>query len=496
MSLRNLKRTILSLVFGFFMFSCSAQQPKVSGDAQYLKNFLTVYNYLQQYYVEDVDEKTLYEGALRGMMDSLQDPYTVYLDVQDMRGLTDTTSGNFYGVGLSISKMNKSTPDKPAYVDVVSPIEDTPGFKAGIQAGDKIIEIDGNPTPEMSMEDVLSRLRGPKGTPVEVTILRGKTVTFKRTLIRDLIQVPVVNSAMIGDIGYIKLIQFTPDTAPDMEKAIKSFEEKGGYKGLVIDLRGNPGGLLDSAVACADKFIDSGVVVSTKSRIPSENKAFSASKNNTIVKKGIPIVVLINKGSASASEILSGALKDYHIAYLVGERTYGKGSVQQVVPLREPDKTLDGIKLTVARYYSPSDCNIDKIGIPPDREVKFTEYTDEQTKAFIQMTDDEVITKYVEAHQNMSEDDIAKYAAVLQKQYNLDLKLLRRLIRLEVNKTKKPLVYDLDYDVQLNEAIKIIKEEKFSSLVRSTLTLKELQEKAELEQKEKEKEEAEKPAEK
>ena len=486
MSLYNLKRIFISLFLGLFIFSCSAQQPKLSGDAQYLKNFITIYNYLQQYYVEDVDEKTLYEGALRGMMESLQDPYTVYLDVQDMRGLTDTTSGNFYGVGLSISKMNKSTPDKPAYVDVVSPIEDTPGFKAGIQAGDKIIEINGEPTPDMSMEDVLSKLRGPKGTPVEVTILRGKTATFKRTLVRDLIQVPVVNSAMIGKIGYVKLIQFTPDTAPDLEKAIKSFEDKGGYKGLIIDLRNNPGGLLDSAVACADKFIDSGVVVSTKSRIPSENKAFSASKNNTIVKKGVPVVVLINKGSASASEILSGALKDYHIGYLVGERTYGKGSVQQVVPLRESDGTNDGVKLTVARYYSPSDCNIDKIGIPPDREIKFTEYTDEQTKAFIQMTDDEVISKYVDAHPNMTEDDIASYAATLQKTYNLDLRLLRRLIRLETMKTKKPLVYDLDYDVQLNEAIKIINEENFSSLVRSTLTLKELQEKAELEEKAKE----------
>lgn len=486
MSLYNLKRIFISLFLGLFIFSCSAQQPKISGDAQYLKNFITIYNYLQQYYVEDVDEKTLYEGALRGMMESLQDPYTVYLDVQDMRGLTDTTSGNFYGVGLSISKMNKSTPDKPAYVDVVSPIEDTPGFKAGIQAGDKIIEINGEPTPDMSMEDVLSRLRGPKGTPVEVTILRGKTATFKRTLVRDLIQVPVVNSAMIGKIGYVKLIQFTPDTAPDLEKAIKSFEDQGGYKGLIIDLRNNPGGLLDSAVACADKFIDSGVVVSTKSRIPTENKEFSASKNNTIVKKGVPIVVLINKGSASASEILSGALKDYHIGYLVGERTYGKGSVQQVVPLRESDGTNDGVKLTVARYYSPSDCNIDKIGIPPDREIKFTEYTDEQTKSFIQMTDDEVIPKYVEAHPNMTEDDIASYAATLQKTYNLDLRLLRRLIRLETMKTKKPLVYDLDYDVQLNEAIKIINEENFSSLVRSTLTLKELQEKAELEEKAKE----------
>ena len=415
-------------------------------------------------------------------MESLGDPYTVYLDIQDMRGLNDTTSGNFYGVGLSITKSNKSTPDKPAYVEVVSPIENTPGFKAGIQAGDKIIEINGEPTPDMSMEEVLSKLRGPRGEAVEVTILRGKTVTFKRSLLRDLIQVPTVESAMIGKIGYVRLIQFTPDTAENLEQALKSFEAAGGYKGLIIDLRNNPGGLLDSAVKVADKFIDSGVIVSTKSRIASENKSFSAKSNTTVIKKNIPIVVLINKGSASASEILAGALKDYHIAYLVGERTYGKGSVQQVVPFFEPDGTNDGIKLTVARYYSPTDCNIDKIGIPPDREIKFTEYTDEQTKAFIKMTEDQVIEKYVESHPNMTDEDIAKYAVVLQKEYNLDLRLLRRLIRLETRKTKKSLVYDLDYDVQLNEAIKIINTENFDSLVRSTKTLKQLQEEAVKEQ--------------
>ena len=487
MNFKHLKTRIFSLflAFGIFTSSGCAQTNKNDADAQYLKNFITIYNYLQQNYVDEVDSKTLYEGALKGMMESLGDPYTVYLDVQDMRGLTDTTSGNFYGVGLSISKMNKSTPDKPAYVDVVSPIENTPGYKAGIQAGDKITEIDGDPTPEMSMEEVLSRLRGQKGTPVEVTILRGKTVTFKRTLIRDLIQVPTVESAKIGDIGYIKLIQFTPETAPGVEKAINSFDENGGYKGLIIDLRNNPGGLLDSAVHVADKFIDSGVIVSTKSRIQSENKSFSASKKTTMIKKGIPVIVLINKGSASASEILSGALKDYHIAYLVGERTYGKGSVQQVLPLREIDGTNDGVKLTVAKYYSPSDCNINKIGIPPDREVKFTEYTDDQTKSFIKMAEDEVISKYVEAHPDMSEKDIADYAAVLQKEYNLDLRLLRRLIRVETNRTKKAPIYDLDYDVQLNEAIKIINTENFSSLVRSTKTLKELQEAVVLEEEQK-----------
>ena len=157
-------------------------------------------------------------------------------------------------------------------------------------------------------------------------------------------------------------------------------------------------------------------------------------------------------------------------------------SVQQVLPLREIDGTHDGVKLTVAKYYSPSDCNINKIGIPPDREVKFTEYTDEQTKVFIKMAEDEVIAKYVEAHPGMTEDDIASYASVLQKDYNLDLKLLRRLIRVETNRTKKAPIYDLDYDVQLNEAIKIINTENFSSLVRSTKTLKELQEAVVLEE--------------
>ena len=484
---RMLKYKIVSIVsvLIFCISSCGAQGNLKSNDNQYLKNFITVYEHVKQNYVEDVDPKVLYEGALKGMMESLEDPYTVYLDIQDMRGLTDTTSGNFYGVGLSISKMNKSTPEKPAYVDVVSPIENTPGFKAGIQAGDKIIEINGESTPQMSMEDVLSKLRGPKGTPVEVTILRGKTVTFKRTLIRDLIEVPTVESAKIGKIGYVRLIQFTPDTAPNLEKAIKGFESNGGYEGLIIDLRNNPGGLLDSAVKVADKFISKGTIVSTKSRISSENKIFSATKN-TVVKKGVPIVVLINKGSASASEILAGALKDYHIAYLIGERTYGKGSVQQVIPFSEPDGTMDGIKLTVARYYSPTDCNIDKIGIPPDREILLTQYTDEQNETFIKMVESQVIEKYVETHPDMTEDDIASYALVLQKEYNLDLRLLRRLIRVETRRTKKAMVYDLDYDVQLNEAIKVIKEEDFSKLVRSTKTLKELQAEVEKENLEKE----------
>lgn len=473
--------TLIIAFTGFFLSAGCAQSQKQSlvDDSQYLRNFFTIYNYVQQFYVEEVDAKTLYEGALKGMMESLGDPYTVYLDVQDMRGLSDTTSGNFYGVGLSISKPNKNTAEKPAYVDVVSPIENSPGFKVGIQSGDKIIEINGEPTAPMSMEDVLSKLRGPRGEGVEVTILRGKTVTFKKVIIRDLIQVPTIEYCKIGNIGYMRLIQFTPDSAPGVEKAIKSFEEEDGYDGLIIDLRNNPGGLLDSAVKVADKFIDSGVIVSTKSRISTENKSFSATKKATIVKKGTPIVVLINRGSASASEILSGALKDYHVAYLVGERTYGKGSVQQVIPLIEKDGTKDGVKLTVARYYSPTDCNIDKIGIPPDREIKDGEYSDEETKAFIKMTEDRVIEKYVEAHPNMTEADISKYADELNAEYKINKRLLRRLIRVETRRTKSMLKYDLDYDIQLVEALKIVKSKDFKELVASTKSLEDLQAEAE-----------------
>ena len=232
---------------------------------------------------------------------------------------------------------------------------------------------------------------------------------------------------------------------------------------------------MDSAAKIGDFFIDEGPIVSTKSRLSFETRSITADKANTIIKD-MPIVVLINKGSASASEILSGALKDNHLAYLVGERTYGKGSVQQVMTL----KHNDGIKVTMARYYTPSDTNIDKIGIPPDKEITLNpEYTEEQTKVFLKLSEDETIRKYVENHPGMSEADIASYAELLRKDYDLDLRLLRRLVRIEVGRTKEPRLYDLDFDVQLVEAMNILDQGNFKALVKNTKTLKELQEEAE-----------------
>lgn len=468
----------IAIVFLLCSFQCFAES-SVENDTkitsfQYVKKLNSVFDFVQQNYVDEIDPRILYEGALKGMLDAIGDPYTLYLDPDYMRDLSDTTSGSFGGVGLSISKATESTPAKPAYVEVASPIEDTPGAKAGIQAGDMITAIDGLPTPSMTMNEVLSHLRGEVGTPVTVTILRGTNMKFDVTLVRALIEVPTVKYGMIEGtkIGYARLIQFTPDTATRLQDALDSFE-KNGYKGLIIDLRDNPGGLITSAVDVADKFIDNGPIVSTKSRLLFENTQFTANKEKTTAKQGMPIVVLINRGAASASEIVSGALKDYHLAYLVGERTYGKGSVQQVIPL----SNTDGIKITMARYYTPSDMNIDKIGIPPDLEIKnLKEFTEDEEKLYVDLIKSEIIDKAAESKPNMTEADIALEAAAIAKKYPLNERLIRRLIRIQVQKTQPSVLYDLDYDLQLNEALKVIQSKDYSTMLKNTKTLRELQE--------------------
>ena len=443
-----------------------------------------VFDFIQQNYVDEVEAQTLYEGALKGMMESLKDPYTVYLDKSSFRNIKDTTSGSFGGVGLQISKPVEDSPDKPAYVEVASPVEDTPGFKAGIVAGDLIISINGTDTSTITMEQVLDMLRGKVGESVDLVIRRGKNIEFPVTLVRAVIEVPTVKYGMIEGtkIGYVRLIEFTPQTVERTQEAIDSFK-KSNATGMIIDLRNNPGGLITSAADIADKFIDNGPIVTTKSRLSFENSVFTATAKKTVVRN-MPIVVLINKGSASASEIVSGALKDNHIAYLVGQRTYGKGSVQQVLPL----SATDGIKVTMARYYTPSDVNIDKIGIPPDREILFPVLSEEGEKQYLELYKSTEIADFVDGRSNLSEKQIADFAKTLKKKYTeIDESSLRKLVRNEVNKTKGTMLYDLDYDIQLNEAISILQKENFTNLIKNTKTLKELQDQAVLEEKKEEK---------
>jgi carboxyl-terminal processing protease len=464
---------ILSIVFAAATArGVQAQTRTQNSEGQYTSIIRNVFDFIQRHYVEEIDPKILYEGAMAGMLNSLDDPYSSFLPESEMTDLNDTTQGSFGGVGLYISKPVGAKPDgKPPYVEVASPMEDTPGWRAGLNPGDLIIEINSEPTDILTMDEVLARLRGTPGEEVRLLIRRGEKLEFPVTITRAIIEVPTTKFAMIGDIGYLKLLTFTPMTVDRAKDAIVDFKSK-GYKGVILDLRNNYGGLLNSAVGISNLFMEDGVVVSTKSRIATENHIFYA-RDKAQITDDIPVVVLINRGSASASEIVAGALKDRGRGYLVGEKSYGKGSVQQVYPL---DKS--GFKITTARYYTPSDVNIDKVGIPPDREILFPEFTDEDAEKLNKLINDNTIPEFVAANPNASATAVDTLAKKLSAEYHLDASLLKRLIRNEQNRTAIAPVYDLEYDVQLQEAVKILREENYSRLMQTTKTLKALQEEA------------------
>jgi carboxyl-terminal processing protease len=435
-----------------------------------------VFDFVQKHYVEEVDPKVLYEGAMKGMLGAMGDPYTVFLQEKDMSELNQNViQGNYGGVGLYISKPSeKSDTGKPAYVEIAAPIEDSPGWRAGLQPGDLIIKIGDDSTDKLTLDDVLDRLKGPAGEKVNILVRRGEKLEFPVTLIREIIEVPTVKSAMIGNIGYIRLISFSSMTAARAREAIDSFKKQ-GYQALILDLRNNYGGLLNSAVNVCELFLNGGTVVSVKSRIPSQNAVYNA-KNTPIVPQNIPVVVLINHGSASASEIVAGALKDRGRAFLIGEKSFGKGSVQQVYPLEK-----SGFKITTARYYTPSDVNIDKIGIPPDKEVLFPKYTNEDAESLSKLIKSGKISDFVKQNKQASPGIVDGFARKLTTEYKLDFSLVRRLIRDEENRTVIAPVYDLEYDVQLQEAVKIIREGLYYQLIRDTKNLHQLQEESLLE---------------
>ncbi len=451
---------IVIILFSLSPFTAFAQTAESNDPSEYTVVLQQVMKFIQNYYVDDVDLKKLYEGAMKGMFESLGDPYSVFLTASDMEDLSDTTTGKFGGVGMYISKYSGdiSFDEKHLpFVRVVAPIEGTPAYRLGISAGDYIIKIGDKSTENMTLDEVLKLLRGEPGTKVNITILRGEDIVFPIDIQREYIVVPTVKSAMINrDIAYLRIIQFTPMTTTDVKDAINNFAKK-GYKSLIIDLRGNPGGLLSSVTDIAEYFLSDEVIVSTRSKIPSENHVYKARKI-TIVPKDIPIIVLIDKGSASASEILAGALKDNKRAILVGEKTFGKGSVQQVRSIGDA-----GFKLTMSRYYTPSGINIDKIGIEPDREVKEEAFTDKEMESYKKIIEKFIIQEFVKTKPNPTEADISNFIKQLQKDdIVLQDRLIRKLVRNELNKTNNdPPVYDLEYDIVLKEAVNIIQKKEY-----------------------------------
>ncbi|MDR2701405.1 MAG: S41 family peptidase [Spirochaetaceae bacterium] len=468
---------ILGAVFvGVSVPKAEAQNNSGSaGERAYTAIIQNVFDFIRRNYVDEVDSQTLFEGAMKGMFDSLNDPHSSFLPSREMEDLNDTTSGRFGGVGLFISKPLDTKPDgTPPFVEVTSPIEDTPGWRAGINPGDLIVEINGEPTDVISMDTVLSRLRGVPGTDVTLLIRRGAGLEFPVVLTRAVIEVPVIKYDMIGDTGYVRIISFTPMTVTRTREALDSFKAK-NYKSLVVDLRNNPGGLLEAAVGVCELFLDGGMIVSTKSRIPGENHEYKAGRR-IVVPKEMPVIVLINRGSASASEIVAGALKDRGRAYLVGEKTYGKGSVQKVYPVGNHE----GFRLTTARYYTPSDVNIDKIGIPPDKEIQlYPDFSAADAEKFKSLISSNKIPAFVKENPKASAAQINAFARELNSQFGLDINLLRRLIRNEQTRTVIAPVYDLEYDTQLEEAVKILRSGNYNQLMKSSKTLKALQEEAE-----------------
>ena len=333
-----------------------------------IRRFVSVFNAVKQAYVEPVDDQKLMHSAIRGLLLDL-DPHSAYLDKEDAQTFDEQANGAYDGIGVELL----AQPD--GSLQVVSPIDGTPAARAGIQSGDVIIAIDGKALG--GMEDSMEPLRGPVGSQVTLTIVREKTPKpFDKTLTRETIRVASVRSRMLEPgYGYIRISAFQADTGAAFQKAVDEVKAKGALKGVVLDLRSNPGGLLTSAVQVADDLLEKGTIVTTKGRIAISDAKFDATPGDRL--KGVPIVVVVDAGSASAAEVLAGALRDNGRVRIVGSRTFGKGSVQTVLPLDNGDS----VKLTTARYFTPSGKSIQATGIVPDVMLKPDEPADKDIPA-------------------------------------------------------------------------------------------------------------------
>ena len=347
------KFTIILIFFSIFIsssvFSKNDLYEKIDLFGEVLEN-------IEKDYVDDVDQAEIMDSAINGVLQSL-DPYSAYMSPELFKEMQTDTRGEFGGLGIEIGM-------EAGVVKVISPIDDTPAAKAGIKAGDYIVKIGKEQVQGKSLLEAVKLMRGPVGTSIDLTVRRKnvkKPLEFK--IVRKIIEVKSVSSKVMGkdkNLGYIRLKSFNENSDKQFLKSVKKFEKNNKIKGYVLDLRNNPGGLLTQAINITDFFLDDGEIVSTKGRKISETRKFFARKGDET--KGKPIVVLINNGSASASEIFAGALKDHKRAIILGENSYGKGSVQSIIPL----KNGGGMRLTISKYYLPSGKSISEVGVTPD----------------------------------------------------------------------------------------------------------------------------------
>ncbi len=340
-------------------FAEDAKQDDPAKTYQLLNLFSEVFEKVRTDYVEEKTDQEIIESAIQGMLSSL-DPHSSFLNADNFKDMQVQTKGQFGGLGIQVSM------DPSGLIKVISPIDDTPAFKAGVKSGDLISHLNGEAVSGLSLNEAVDKMRGPVGSDITMTLHREGKKAFDVTLTRAVIKVPSVRSHLEGDIGYVRITSFTEQTEKGLKKAVDEFNKEKGdrLKGIVLDLRNNPGGLLDQAIAVSDAFLGRGEIVSTRSRRVEDIQRFNARPGD--IADGLPIVVLINGGSASASEIVAGALQDHARALILGTRSFGKGSVQTIIPLG----TNGAMRLTTARYYTPSGRSIQALGIEPDIKVE------------------------------------------------------------------------------------------------------------------------------
>ena len=351
-----MKKIIFILIATLFIFQKSFSENDNIYDK--IDIFGEVLEKINKEYVDDVDPSKSMDAAINGLLQSL-DPYSAYMTPESFESMQTETSGEFGGLGIEVGM-------EAGVVKVISPIDDTPASKAGLKAGDYIVKIEGTQVQGKTLTEAVELMRGPVGSSLEITVRRkGKKKAIIFNITREIIKVQSVKSKILNDsVGYIRLTSFNENSSQQIKKTISKFNKNKNLNSFILDLRNNPGGLLSQAIKISDFFLENGEIVSTKSRRASENRKWFAKKGDLI--DGKSMIVLINYGSASASEIVAGALKDHKRAIIIGENSFGKGSVQSIIPL----KNKGAIRLTISKYYLPSGKSISEIGITPDIEVE------------------------------------------------------------------------------------------------------------------------------
>ena len=413
-----------STIFLIFLGSFSAQSASKNKETyEYLDLFGQIFDRVRSQYVEEVTDQELIEKAIDGMLTGL-DPHSGYMNEEVWQEMQMDTQGKFGGLGIEITM-------EEGFVKVISPIEDSPAYEAGILAGDFIIQIDDTPVFGLTLNEAVELMRGEKGQPITITVSRDGTEPFEVKIIRDIIKIQSVKSEVYDDIGYLRITSFTEQTEDGLLKSIKRIQkENENIKGYVLDVRSNPGGLLSQAVKVSDIFLTRGEIVSTRGREKKDIRRYRAkNKDHT---NGKPIVVLINGGSASASEIVAGALQDHRRAIIVGTQSFGKGSVQTIMPFQRSNaENVSGIRLTTARYYTPSGESIQGKGISPDIIVEQGEFESYDFKRYSESDLKDSLDKDDENIKNDDADDteLSEKEKRLAKDYQLQraLDLLKGL---------------------------------------------------------------------